>query len=555
MTSQVSLSSDPSQPSNKPALEPSLSNGISEVEVWKREPSHRVFVNRSLNLDKIKFFGFDMDYTLAVYKSPQYETMGFTMLKDRLISIGYPTDIKEFEYDPTFPCRGLWFDKLYGNILKVDAYGNILVCVHGFRFLKGSEIGDLYPNKFVNLDEKRIYVLNTLFHLPETYMLACLIDYFTTSKEYERNKDGVRCGELYMSYQSIFQDVRGAVDWVHFYGNLKSETVANLERYVHKDPRLPVLMDRIRECGKKTMIITNSEFEYTNKIMEYLTDFPETKGRKWTSYFDFVVVDAKKPLFFEEGTILRKVNTTSGKLSIGHHMGKLEQHCAYSGGSCEVISQMIGAQGKDVLYVGDHIFGDILRSKKQRGWRTFLVVPELSTEVHVWTDQSELFNKIKSLEQTLSIIYKNLDSSNMEKPDISNVQRAMMDTVHELDLSYGMLGSLFRSGSRLTFFSSQVQRFADIYAASVINLIHYPFTYMFRAPAMLLPHESTVSHENTIPADDFTIARQRSVNNENKYAKVQHVAHLRPETPTKVTHHHDDDDFEETSSNSSDKST
>lgn len=29
-----------------------------------------------------------------------------------------------------------------------------------------SEIGDLYPNKFVNLDEKRIYVLNTLFHLP-----------------------------------------------------------------------------------------------------------------------------------------------------------------------------------------------------------------------------------------------------------------------------------------------------------------------------------------------------------------------------------------------------
>nr|XP_022340789.1 cytosolic purine 5'-nucleotidase-like [Crassostrea virginica] len=540
---------------DKRTLEESFSNGVAEMEVWKREPSHRVFVNRSLNLDKIKFFGFDMDYTLAVYKSPQYETMGFNMLKDRLISIGYPASIKEFEYDPTFPCRGLWFDKLYGNLLKVDAYGNILVCVHGFKFLKGSEIGELYPNKFVNLDEERIYVLNTLFHLPETYMLACLIDYFTTSSEFERQNKGVRCGELYMSYKSIFQDVRAAVDWVHFYGNLKSETVANMEKYVHKDPRLPVLMDRLRECGKKTMIITNSEYEYTNKIMEYLTDLPETKDRKWTSYFDYVVVDAKKPLFFEEGTILRKVDRRSGKLSIGHHMGKLEQHCVYSGGSCEVISQMIGAQGKDLLYVGDHIFGDILRSKKQRGWRTFLVVPELSTEVHVWTDQTELFNKIKTLEQTLSHIYKNFDSSNMEKPDISNIQRAMMDTVHELDLSYGMLGSLFRSGSRLTFFSSQVQRFADIYAASVINMIHYPFTYMFRAPAMLLPHESTVSHENNpSPANDFTITRQRSNPEGNKYMKVQRVPHLRPETPTKVTHHHDDDDFEETSSNSSDKS-
>ena len=30
-------------------------------------------MNRSLHMEKIKFFGFDMDYTLAEYKSPQYE--------------------------------------------------------------------------------------------------------------------------------------------------------------------------------------------------------------------------------------------------------------------------------------------------------------------------------------------------------------------------------------------------------------------------------------------------------------------------------------------------
>ena len=33
----------------------------------------RVFVNRSLHMEKIKFYGFDMDYTLAEYKSPEYE--------------------------------------------------------------------------------------------------------------------------------------------------------------------------------------------------------------------------------------------------------------------------------------------------------------------------------------------------------------------------------------------------------------------------------------------------------------------------------------------------
>ena len=36
-----------------------------------------------------------------------------------------------------------------------------------------------------------------------------------------------------------------------------------------------------------------------------------------------------------------------------------------------------------VLYVGDHIYGDILRSKKTLGWRTMLVVPELATELGI----------------------------------------------------------------------------------------------------------------------------------------------------------------------------
>ena len=46
-----------------------------------------------------------------------------------------------------------------------------------------------------------------------------------------------------------------------------------------------------------------------------------------------------------------------------------------------MLSKLIGAKGKDVLYVGDHIFGDVVKSKKIKGWRTFLIVPELNEEV------------------------------------------------------------------------------------------------------------------------------------------------------------------------------
>lgn len=78
----------------------------------------------------------------------------------------------------------------------------------------------------------------------------------------------------------------------------------------------------------------------------------------------------------------------------------------YSGGSCDVFTEMIGAKGKDVLYIGDHIFGDILKSKKIRGWRTFLIVPELVQELHVWTDKCQLFAELQSLDVMLGEMYK-----------------------------------------------------------------------------------------------------------------------------------------------------
>lgn len=39
------------------------------------------------------------------YKSPQYEKLGFDLIKKHMVSIGYPQEILEFEYDPAFPVR------------------------------------------------------------------------------------------------------------------------------------------------------------------------------------------------------------------------------------------------------------------------------------------------------------------------------------------------------------------------------------------------------------------------------------------------------------------
>lgn len=56
-------------------------------------------------------------------------------------------------------------------------------------------------------------------------------------------------------------------------------------------------------------------------------------------------------------------------------------------GSLDMVCELLGVWGKDILYIGDHIFGDILKSKKQQSWQTCLVVPELSQELGIWAPE------------------------------------------------------------------------------------------------------------------------------------------------------------------------
>lgn len=62
----------------------------------------------------------------------------------------------------------------------------------------------------------------------------------------------------------------------------------------------------------------------------------------------------------------------------------------------------------------------------------------------------------------------------MEKPDITSVRENIQQVTHKMDLSYGMMGSLFRSGSRQTFFSSQVclMKFSRNLNFSLINQVY-----------------------------------------------------------------------------------
>jgi 5'-nucleotidase len=332
-------------------------------------------------------------------------------------------------------------------------------------------------------------------------------------------------------------------------GTLKEKTCENFEMYVKKDSRLPQLLHNLQAAGVKTFLLTNSEWSYTNKLMEYLLDFEDAPyaGQNWRKYFDYTLVDARKPLFFGEGTVMRRVNIETGKLSIGHHIGNIETSAVYSGGNCDVFSKLIGTKGGNVLYVGDHIFGDVLKSKKLKGWKTFLIIPELKDELNVWTTKKDLYDKLQNFDVELADLYLHMDSSDKKRPDVKIAKECIRDTIHKMEMSYGTTGSLFRAGSRQTFFSSQMIRYADIYSGSALNLLFYPTFYMFRAPPMLLPHESTVKHDGR----PVTEEPRRGVRLANMDMGSSIEGVNRGEEPGQS---HDFDDDEETSERSNESS-
>jgi len=68
----------------------------------------------------------------------------------------------------------------------------------------------------------------------------------------------------------VRRDVRAAVDLCHRDGSLKQSVAADPEKYMHPDLRLAPTLDMLRAAGKKLFLATNSQWDFTNVVMNFL---------------------------------------------------------------------------------------------------------------------------------------------------------------------------------------------------------------------------------------------------------------------------------------------
>ncbi len=364
-----------------------LAGLLPQPEPTRIPRTRRVFVNRNLKMAGIDWVGFDMDYTLAIYNQVEMDRLSVRATVSKLASRGYPVEILAgIEYRIEFPIRGLLIDKRYGHILKMDRFKVVQKGYHGLRELGRDEIRALYQQKKIRPTTARYHWIDTLYALSEATIYTGVVGAFE-----QRG--------LELDFARLFTDIRECIDEAHRDGTILDEVNGDLPRYVERDPLLAQTLHKLRSAGKKLFLLTNSRWAYTERMMNYLLGGAMPEYPSFRHYFDVVIVAAQKPAFFQEQRPLMRRDGPGTEAGPRPAVLPLERGAIYEGGNLHGFETAIGVTGDRILYVGDHIYGDILRSKKESAWRTAMIIQEMEAEVLAHEACRELHKKSSELEE------------------------------------------------------------------------------------------------------------------------------------------------------------
>ena len=153
--------------------------------------------------------------------------------------------------------------------------------------------------------------------------------------------------------------------WLYLYGFLvyvyivlniyQSEIKSHPERFVTKDPEMPQTILDLKEGGKSIILITNSDYEYTDRMMSFAYNDFLPEGMRWSYMFDMVIVNARKPNFFNLDMSLYEIVNNQGLMKPAERARKGGLYC---GGTARMVENGLNVKGSEVLYVGDHIYTD-----------------------------------------------------------------------------------------------------------------------------------------------------------------------------------------------------
>ena len=325
----------------------------------------RVFCNRNLRMSNIAWVGFDMDYTLAIYNQREMDELSIRATIEKLVARGYPEFVRSIPYSTDFPVRGLLIDKRFGHILKMDRYKFVTKGYHGFRELAKEELRALYHSKKIRPATPRYHWIDTLYALSEAALYAALVE--------AMEKRG-----LAIDYAKTFTDIRECIDEAHRDGTILETVAARLPALRQQGPRARA--DAPQAAQRRQEALPADELALV--VHRQDDDLPARRRDERVPALAQLL--RRRHRRRHQARLLPGAPAADGarrREARARRRSPLERGKIYEGGNLRDLERALGVTGDEVLYVGDHIYGDILRSKKESAWRTAMIIQELEGEV------------------------------------------------------------------------------------------------------------------------------------------------------------------------------
>lgn len=460
-----------------------------------------IYTNRTLNLRSIKAVGFDMDYTLIHYNVDEWETAAYGLLREKLKERGWP--VADLEFDPSWPIRGLAIDRELGNIVRANRFGYVSRASHGLKMMDFTRQRKTYARVQVDLKDARWELLNTFFSLSGAYLFAQLVERMDAEPI-----PSVR------TYDDLFTQIFRALDETHMEGILKERIMNDPERYVVDDPQTALALLDMKAAGKKLLLITNSEWYYSQRMMSWTFDRHLPGNMTWLDLFDVMIVSARKPSFFETPMPLFKITDREHGALLPAIA--IDGPGPWLGGDAQSVERYLGLSGDELLYVGDHLYSDVHVTKNMLRWRTALIVRDLEDDLiaqRAFAEKQDELSRLMSQKQELELQYSQMrlcqqraeakygplpehcpahyrDKAAQLRDQISELDQLISPLACEAgELVNETWGLLMRAGNDKSLLARQVERHADIYMSRVSNFVSVtPYAYL-RAPRGILPHD------------------------------------------------------------------
>ena len=181
--------------------------------------------------------------------------------------------------------------------------------------------------------------------------------------------------------------------------------------------------------------------------------------------------------------------------------------------------RLINTPGEQMLYVGDHIYGDVVASKLRSTWRTALIVRELEEDLRIETAHRREIGKRAELKRKLLDLGFEMDhlrdvirlcddlaaaegqlkgrSEARLRAELKKLtgehRRILRKEAEASERIAGHFnpywGSFFKQGTIKTRFAAQLEAFACLYTSRVSNFAYYGSNHYFRVLEDPMMHE------------------------------------------------------------------